>query len=231
MTLRALLGLIPTYLMEVFVRSKAAWGGGAVIIVVAILEHATGTSLPGSWYAVALLLAVIGAQLWHGLVQFERMRARFTISQPKQHFWDLDAKRGSSGTGYYFEVHNLSTSDSLESVEAQLLSVQPEMVRITPFPLHIRHKDYRTVSTSINPGSYEAFDIATGPDHNSVSQPFIVLPGIIGGDRGYSNGVSIPYGRYLLKVRISATNCPPCDVAFNLWVEHDFLMCEARSAL
>ena len=74
MALRRHLRIIRPYLVEVFVRSKAAWGGGAVIIAVGLVEHLSGRSLSRLQYVVALLLAVIGAQFWHGLMQFEKMQ-------------------------------------------------------------------------------------------------------------------------------------------------------------
>lgn len=42
MTIPHRVKIIPAYLLEAFVRSKAAWSGGAVIIAVGITEHATG---------------------------------------------------------------------------------------------------------------------------------------------------------------------------------------------
>ena len=198
-----------------------------IIIAVGIFEHSTGRSLSGFQYTVALLLALIGAQFWHGLMQFKKMQPHFEIRPPTQHFWGLPEQRASSGTGWYFEVFNPSVSESLECVRAELISIEPNSVGILPFPLHIRHLSYCIAETFINPGCSRGFDLATGPDHNAVAQPVIVIPGIIGGDRGYvSNGVPLPYGRYRLNVRVSARNCPLRDIPFNLWVEDNFLRCE-----
>ncbi len=221
---------IPPYLVEVFVRSKAAWGGGAVIIAVSIIEHAMGRSLPGIGYAMALMLAVIGAQFWHGLMQFERMQPRIKISPLKQHFWTLEEKRGSTGTGWYFEVSNTSAAQVLESVRAQLISLEPDEIGILPLPLHIRHKDWQTAEVSINPGSSEQFDIATGPDHNVTSQSRIEIPCIVGGDRGYVNAARIPAARYRLTIRVTAKTCRPQHVSFDLWIEDNFLRCIEHQA-
>ena len=152
---------------------------------------------------------------------------RIRIGHPQQQFWGLEEGRGSSGMGYYFQVSNLSASESLESVKAQLVSMEPDEAKILPLPLHIRHKDWRTVETSINPGSSEHFDIATGPDHNTTSQG-MVIPCIVDGDRGIVNVASIPNARYRLKIRVSARNCPPQDLSLELWVENNFLRCEPR---
>lgn len=84
MALRRHLRMIAPYLMEVFVRSKAAWGGGAIIIAVGIIEHAAGRSLSEAHYAMALMLAVIGSQFWHGLL---RVSARH--SPPTDLSYDL----------------------------------------------------------------------------------------------------------------------------------------------
>ena len=210
-------------------RSKAAWGGGAVIIAVGLVEHLSGHSLARLQYVVALLLAVIGAQFWHGLMQFEKSQPRIKINPPKQHFWTLNENRGSTGTGWYFEVLNMCAAESLQSVSAKLISLEPDEIRILPLPLHIRHKDWQTVETSINPGSSEQFDIATGPDHNVTSQSRIVIPCIIGGDRGYVNAAPIPAARYRLTIRVTAKNCRPQDLSVDLWIEDNFLRCEARS--
>ena len=228
-TLQRYIKLMPPYLMEVFVRSKIAWGGGLAIIAVGIIEHATGRSLSGFWYTVALLAAVIGAQFWHGLIQFEKMRPRFEVRPLEQHFWGLK-ERGTSGTGYYFEVFNPSVSESLECVRAELISVEPEpssLNGILPFPLHIRHLNYCIAETFINPRCSRRFDFATGPDHNTAPQRLIIIPGIIGGDRGYiANGVQVPFDRYRLRIRVSARHCASKDLSYDLWVdEHDFLRC------
>jgi hypothetical protein len=205
-----------------------------VIIAVGIIEHATGHSLSSFWYTVALLVAVIGAQFWHGLMQFEKMRPRFEIRQPQQHFWGKAEQRGSTGTGWYFEVFNPSVSESLECVRGELISMEPEpdsMYGILPFPLHIRHLNYCIAETVINPRCYRRFDLATGPAHNADPQRVIVIPGIIGGDRGYvTNGIQIPFGRYRLHVLISARNRSSVPVSYDLWVEEQeqdlpFLRC------
>lgn len=218
--------MIPPYLMEVFVRSKAAWGGGAVIICVGIIEHSIGHSLSGIHYAMALMFAVIGAQFWNGLMQFERMRPRFDIRRRDQQFWNLREQRGSFGTGHYFEVFNPSVGQSLECVRAELVSIEPRVIDILPFPLHIRHLPYCTTETFINPQCSREFDLATGPSHHEGSQAVIMIPGIIGGDRGWTNGVPIPFGVYRLGVRVSARNCKPIDLSFEISVDEDkFLRC------
>jgi hypothetical protein len=197
--------MVPSYLAEVFVRSKAAWGGGAVIILVGVVEHSTGKSLSGPQYAIALLLAVIGAQFWHG----------------------LEERRGSTGTGYYFTVYNLSDSKPLESVKAELVEMTPDAIGILPAPLHVRHKDYCTSEISINPGASNQFDLATGPDHNPSAQSVMIIPYVMGGDRGYTMGKQVPNDRYRLRVRVSAKNCISQDVHFEVWIEDNFLRCIA----
>lgn len=123
--------------------------------------------------------------------------------------------------------YSTPVSSSLECVRAELVSIDPAVIDILPFPLHIRHINYCIAETFINPGCSRKFDLATGPDHNTVSQPVIVIPCIMGGDRGFvMNGAQIPYGRYRLNVKVSARNCPPVDVSFDLWVDNDnFLRC------
>ncbi len=156
-----------------------------------------------------------------------RLVPRMRIDHPQQHFWGLEERRGSSGMGYYFQVFNLSDADSLESVSARLVSIEPDEVKILPLPLHIRHKDWRTVETSISPGSSEGFDIATGPDHDVTAQG-MVIPCIINGDRGIVNVARIPNTRYHIRIRVTAKNCPPQDLDLELWVENNFLRCVPR---
>ena len=129
--------------------------------------------------------------------------------------------------GYYFQVTNLSDAESLESVKAQLISIDPDEVKVLPLPLHIRHKDWRTIEASINPGSSEGFDIVTGPDHNTTSQG-VVIPCIVEGDRGFVNVARIPNARYRLRIMITARNCPPEFLNLELWVENNFLRCVPR---
>jgi hypothetical protein len=227
--------MIPPYLVEFFMRSKVAWGGGSLVIVAAFIYGlVTEHHFSRHESVFVLMLAVIGAQFWHGLMQFEKMRPRFEIRSPEQHFWNLGEQRGSSGTGWYFEVFNPSVSESLECVRAELISIEPEpnaMYGILPFPLHIRHLNYCIAETFINPRCSRRFDLATGPDHNAVQQSVIVIPGIIGGDRGYvPNGAPIPYGRYILNLRVSARNCRQMDISLDLWVEDDLLRCVQQAS-
>jgi hypothetical protein len=212
------------------VRAKVALGGGSALIVLfALYQGISGKSIPGYLYVVVAIVSVVLAQFWHGLVQFEKMRPRFEVRSPEQHFWGLK-ERGTSGTGYYCEVSNPSISESLECVRAELLSMEPEppsMYGILPFPLHIRHLTYCVAETFINPTCSRRFDLATGPNRQDSPQRVIIVPGIIAGDRGHiANGVPVPFDRYRLTVRISARHCPPMDVRYDLWVdEHNFLRC------
>jgi hypothetical protein len=232
MAMKRHLRMVPPFLMEVFVRSKLALSGSVVIITILVIEWITGQSLPKSWHIAAILVAVIGAQFWHGLVQFEKMRPRLEVRPPVEyHIWGV-TERGSTGTGYYFEVSNPSVSESLECVRAELVSIDPEpsgMQGILPFPLHIRHLNYCIAETFINPRTSRRFDLATGPTGGDASQRNIIIPGIIGGDRGYQvNGIPIPFpsGRYLIEIVISARHSPPVAIAYELWIdEGQFLRC------
>ena len=225
---------IPPYALEVFTRYKAAWGGSSAVIVGAFIYAAvTGQGFSRSGWLMILMLAIIGAQFWHGLMQFERMQPSIEVHRPEQHFWPLKEQRGSSGTGYYFQISNISSTESIEHVRAELTAIEPEPPSLNgflPFALHIRHLNYCVAETFMNAGCSRAFDLATGPDHNTVSQQTIIIPGIIGGDRGYTAyGIPIPFGRYHMTVRISAQHCAPIDREFDLWTDDDnFLRCVER---
>jgi hypothetical protein len=215
--------------MEVGVRAKVALGGGsALILLLGLYQGISGKSIPGYLYVVVVIASVVLAQFWHGLVQFEKMRPRFEVRSSEVHFWGLK-ERGTSGAGYYFEVVNPSVSESLECVRAEVVACDPEppsMYGILPFPLHIRHLTYCVTETFIHSGCSRRFDLATGPDHNVSQQQVIIIPGILGGDRGHTLGVPVPFDRYHLTIRISARHCPSVDVTYDLWVdEHDFLRC------
>jgi hypothetical protein len=166
-------------------------------------------------------------------MQYERMQPRFEIRPPKLHHWGLRDNRGSAGIGYFLEIVNPSVSESLECVRVELISMEPDSTDgIIPFPLHIRHLNYCIAETFVNPGCSRKFDLATGPDNSDTAQRLIVIPGIIGGDRGYaSNGVPIPFGpRYYLRLRISARHCPSVEISYQLWVDdHGLLRCEDRT--
>jgi len=212
------------------------------LVVTAVLIHRNADpgiiSAASVWTAVvsvvAVLFLIFAAQFdaWRK----ERIRAekaetrlvpRMRIDHPQQQFWGLEERRGSSGMGYYFQVFNLSDAESLESVSAHLVSMEPDELKILPLPLHIRHKDWRTVEASINPGSSGGFDIATGPDHDTTAQG-MVIPCITDGDRGIVNVARIPNARYRLKIRVTAKDCPPQDLDLELWVENNFLRCVPR---
>jgi hypothetical protein len=189
------LASIGPYTVEVFTRYKAAWGGSSTIIVATgIYVAVTGDPLSRSRWLLIFMLAAIFAQFWHGLMQFEKMQPRFEIRRRDQQFWNLKERRGSFGTGHYFEVFNLSISESLECVRAELVSIEPKpnAIDVLPFPLHIRHLPYSIAETFINPRCSREFDLATGPSHHEQLQQVIMIPGIMGGDRGFTNGVPIP---------------------------------------
>src|ERR1051325_1575689 len=103
------------YLAEAFVRSRVALGGGATIIVAGGIYQVTSShplAPPGS--VIVFLLAMVFAQLWHGLKQFRQNHPRFVIWHPKQQLWD---ELGRRGVGYCFEISNPSNYESLESVK------------------------------------------------------------------------------------------------------------------
>lgn len=226
MSLRHRLRVVAPYLAEVFVRSKLALSGSLAIILVVLIEWGTGHSLSRNWHIAAIILAVIAAQLWHGLVQFERMHPPFRVIHPKQQFWD-EANR--KGLGYYFEVSNPSDTGSLESVRAQLIAIEPADVSNLPIPLHIRHKLYSTSETeiSIGPRGVVGFDIATGPDHGEICQKQVLIPCVVGGDKGVIMCAQIPHTRHHLTIRVTARNYYR-DIELDVWVEDNFLRCEPR---
>jgi hypothetical protein len=217
--------------MEVFVRSKLALSGGMVIISVLIIEWVTGQTLPRSWHIAAIGLAVIGAQLWHGLGQFGQTHPPFQIGHPKHHFWNEAERRGSTGMGYYFEVFNPSAIESLESLRAQLVAIDPPEISNLPIPLHIRHKLYATNETEISvaPRGVAEFDIATGPDHNDNSQRQVLVPCVVAGDRGVVKAAPISNARHRLTIRVMARNYSK-DLGLEVWVEDGFLRCEPLQA-
>jgi hypothetical protein len=146
-----------------------------VIVGVAIYLAVTGKSFSRSDWVMVFMFAIIGAQFWHGLMQFERIQPRMRIGHPQEQFWGLEEKRGSTGMGYYFLVTNLSVSESLQSVSAHLIAIDPNEVKsVLPLPLHIRHKDWRTVATDISPGASEGFAIATGPGRDTTPQRLVI---------------------------------------------------------
>lgn len=221
--------LIPPYLMEVFVRSKLALSGGVAIIAVLIVEWVSGQSLQKGWHIAAVVVAVIGAQFWHGLVQFGQTHPPLRIVYPKQQFWNEGERRGSTGMGYYFEVLNPSETESLESVRAQLVAIEPPDVGNLPIPLHIRHKSYTPNETeiSIPPAGVAGFDVVTGPDHNNNSQRQVNIPCVVAGDRGVTMAAPISGARHRLTIRVMAKNYFK-DLEFEVWVEDNFLRCEPR---
>ena len=107
------------------------------------------------------------------VAQYETWKAEyvlpppFQIGHPKCHFWNETERRGSTGVGYYFEVGNSSATESLESLGAQLIALDPPAIGTPagtlPVPLHIRHKLYATNETEISVplNGVAAFDIAT----------------------------------------------------------------------
>jgi hypothetical protein len=219
--------MIPPYLAEVFVRSKLALSGGVVIVAVVFIEWVTGQSLPRSWHIAAITVAIIGAQFWHGLAQFGKMHPPFLIVYPKQQFWNETALRGTTGMGYWFDVLNPSETESLESVRAQLVAIEPPDVGNLPIPLHIRHKSYASNETEISvpPNGVAGFDIATGPDHNENSQKQAVIPCVMAGDRGVVKSVPISDNRHRLTIRVTTTRHFK-DIEFEVWVGDNFLRCE-----
>lgn len=210
-------------------RSKVALGGGTGVVVGwGVYQTIATHPLSPKASVIVFLLAVISAQLWHGLLQFRMSHPRFMIRHPKQQLWDEPRIRG---VGYYFEVVNPSEDESLESVKAELVSIDTREINNLPIPLHIRHKLYSTSETevSIAPGGVAGFDIVTGPDNNPRSQQQVLVPCVMGGARGIVSSVPISGARCRMAVRVMAKNCPFQEVSFDVWVEERFLRCEPCS--
>jgi hypothetical protein len=210
------------------VRSKLVLGGGGTLIVaLAIYQSVAPKPLAPTICIVVFLSAIICAEIWHGLRQFERTHPPFRIGYPRQQFWDESERRGSTGMGYYFEVFNPSTTGSVESVVAQLVAIDPPDVNNLPMPLHVRNKLYATneITISIPPNGVAGFDIVTGPDHNENSQKQVLIPCVVGGDRGIKKAVPISNARHRLTIRIMSQNHFK-DLNLEVWVEGNFLRCE-----
>jgi len=131
--------------------------------------------------------------------------------------------------GYYFEVSNPSETESLESVSAQLVAIEPPDIGNLPIPLHIRHKPYasRETEISIAPNGSAGFDIATGPDHNENSQRQVIIPCVVAGDRGITMGFPISGARHRMTIRVMARNYFK-NMEMEVWVEDNFLRCDPR---
>ena len=228
--LRQQLRSVAPYLKDVFMRSRAALGGGATLMVaLAIYQTTAPHPLSPNACVIVILATIIFTQLWHGLTQFRETHPPFRLSYPKQQFWNESEQRGSTGTGYYVEVINSSKTEPLESVKAQLVQIDPPSIGNLPIPLHIRHKPYSPNDTQIliGPDSKEGFDVATGPDHNEHSQKRVLIPCVVAGDRGVTKAFPISEARHRLTIRVLSKNYSR-DLILEVWAEDNFLRCEPR---
>ena len=88
----------------------------------------------------------------------KKLNLGLRIGIAKSKTWSLEEGRGVTGIGYFFSVSNISESETVELVKAELIGIEPDEVKILPLPLHIRHADYETLEMSVHAsttGSYK----------------------------------------------------------------------------
>jgi hypothetical protein len=150
-----------------------------------------------------------------------RLRPRAVIENLTPRVWPR-GQGGVSVTGkeYYFDIRNLSESESLEGVRVEVAEMIPDAIGYPNAPLHVRNDSYDTREFSINPKSIRQIDLITGPVNAPYSQKSMIVAHTV---NDYRN--KIPYGKYRITVRVSAKNSPPVMTSFVVWIENDELQC------
>jgi hypothetical protein len=204
-----------SYLREVLLRFKYYLGGGSLLLILAgIIEHFIANSITWVIYLWILVACFVLALITHGASQYKRLMPRIMIGEVTKSVWPAE-NYGFTGAGYYFDVLNLSESESIENARAELVSLQPAAEYLPlPVPLKIKHDDYETREFSIHPRSIRQIDLITGPVDDPKSQKEMIITHTVNADR-----VPVPYGKYRLTVSVGAKNIPPATAVFEAWID------------
>src|SRR5262249_49168542 len=112
------------YLWEVLTLYKLQLGGGsAAIVFIGVFERALDHPL--SWQVYIWLLAAVFVLclMHHGVRQRERTRERIAIRSLHRRVYKLAGP--IKGVEFYFDVVNLSETESLEGIRAELVAMSP----------------------------------------------------------------------------------------------------------
>lgn len=183
----------------------------------------------GSWSTLAVagfMIFVAQYEVWRDersarKTLEDRLIPKATIRNLTPRVWPA-GQGGVSVTGkeYYFDVFNSSETDGLENVRVELESIIPDAIGYPNAPLHIRNDSDDTREFSINAGSTRQIDLITGPANVPNSQIPMIVAHTVNQYR-----TDMPYGRYVMVVRVSARNAPPKRATFEAWIDNNELQC------
>ena len=171
-----------------------------------------------AWLRVCFVIssALVWFQQHKRLRDLERrMEPRIEIRNLRSRTWKRD--NGETGNECWVEVFNPSSAASLELVQAEIITIEPDLFGYLPLPLHVKHDEsYKRREFSVNPGSIGMVDLITGPASPASAQKGLIIPHTIGG--GWT---MMPPQEYIFTLRVSARNVPPAEATFRAWVGID----------
>ena len=167
-----------------------------------------------AWLRICFVVSciVVWAEQRNKLRGFER-KPQMKVRSLAPRIWLAD-KYGFAGKEYYFSIHNDSYAEPLEGVRAEVIKLVPDVVGFNCLPLHVRHETYLIRDFTVNAGSERQIDLITGPVARLKTQHVMVIPHTDNEDR-----FPMPYGKYLMTIRVSAKNAPAIEAVFESWID------------
>jgi len=193
---------------------KGRLGGGCLLLIAAgLLERFTSHAVPWAVYIWLLVASFVVALIVHGASQHKRLMPRIVIRNLRHRVWTRSA--GGNGVEYWFEVFNPSSSNSLDLVRAEMVSITPDPYGYLPLPLHVKHDPtYEKREFSVDPGAVGMVDLLTGPADHKSGQKGLIIPHTISKEWG-----QMPPRDYVFTVR--ARDVAPEEARFRAWVGED----------
>jgi hypothetical protein len=171
-----------------------------------------------TWLRITFVLAcgIVWIQLHKRVRSLERrMEPRMVIRRLEYSEWPAQGATLPCGRGYHFTIENLSETESLEQIQANIVSVQPALSYFPlPVPMKVKNKEYVETEFTINPLSARQIDLVTGPSDDPTSQRYACLITTV-----RELLTKLPEHKYRVGVKIGAKNTPPVTAMFEMWVD------------
>jgi hypothetical protein len=178
-------------------------GDAAFIGLMALYERISGKAIPLSLYAGVVFLCALWVVIRKGFDEWKHGLPQLRIpdhlhSQPMENSW----------VGYYFDLINESSANTVEEISVTLETIEPKVVEWLPLRLSIKHGGPHPFS--LNPQARKQIDIVTAQRGSATIQIWGLIL------EGYP--VGFPAGKYRLRVMASGKNVTPATAVFETWM-------------
>jgi hypothetical protein len=151
-----------------------------------------------------------------------KMRTGVVIEGLERSVWPFE-RHNHTGAQYHFNIRNLSASDSLQNVRAEIIEIYPTPTYPPlPLPMKVKNDEYDTREFEINPLSIRQIDLVTGPTADPRSHQSMIIVHTVTKEL---STVESPASRYRITVQVGARNTTPVTGIFEAWVEDGELRC------